>query len=89
MICVDYEEFKPETYAGVYVFDNGNQLYKSNTGNPIKDMDNVLKKLRKHHPGECIPFSSSATDFLSDGDKYTFKYNKNNEVVGYKLQKNN
>jgi len=32
LIVVDYEEFKPETYKGCYLFDEGKKLFQSYTG---------------------------------------------------------
>lgn len=88
MISIDYEEFKPETYKGVYVFGAKPEI-KSYTGNPVKDMDNVIKILNEKLSGQSISVSSSVDHFLMDdkSQKYTNKYNKNGDWLGLKLNK--
>ena len=85
MICVDYNEYEPESYKGIYVFGCDDEKSKFYTGDPVKDMDEILKFLTKSYPQESIPFSSTVDNFLMDSDgKYSYKYNKDDSVIGLK-----
>ena len=83
MITIDYEEFKPETYKGVYVYRD-NKI-KSYTGDPIKDMEVILDKFSNHYPNESIFFSSRVDNFLSDSKKYNYRHDAAGNVVGLEL----
>ena len=83
MIVIDYEEFEPETYKGVYV--HGDNKIKSYTGNPIKDMEIVLDKYSNHYPNESVFFSSRVDNFLSDSQKYNYKQDVHGNVIGLEL----
>ena len=68
LIVVDYEEFKPETYKGCYLFDRGNTLFKSYTGDFEKDLeavtiagDNICEST-----GQTLVCSSSVDDWYMD-----------------------
>ena len=81
MICVDYTECEPETYKGVYLYGCDDEKSKSYAGDPVKDMDKVLKYIKKTYSGETFMFSSSVDNFLMDSKKYTYKYRGEN-VIG-------
>jgi hypothetical protein len=83
MIVIDYEEFKPETYKGIYV--HGDDKIKSYTGDPIIDMETVLDKYSNHYPNESVFFSSRVDDFISDSKKYSYKRDKFEQVIGLEL----
>jgi len=70
LIVVDYEEFKPETYKGCYLFDRGQALFKSYTGDFDVDYDAVFKagiNLCKS-TGQTLVCSSSVDDWFMDSD---------------------
>jgi hypothetical protein len=62
---------------GIFIFGCRSKKAKSYTGDPVKDMDNVLDFLRKNPQKQDVWFSSSVDHFLMDGEKYTYKYDKN------------
>jgi hypothetical protein len=72
LICVDYEEFKPETYKGVYLFDEGKELFRSSLGNFDKDYQVCLEEGKKIvvKTGQVLVCSSSVDDwFMNQPDE--------------------
>jgi hypothetical protein len=68
MIVVDFEEFKPETYKGVYLFDSGKTLFKSYLGSFEKDYKTCVKAGRKlaKEQNKTLINSSSVDDWYMD-----------------------
>jgi hypothetical protein len=68
LIVVDYEEFKPETYKGCYLFDLGNKLFESNTGNFDEDYNavGVAGENICASTGQTLVCSSSVDDWFMD-----------------------
>ena len=65
MIVVDYEEYYPETYKGVYLYSKEKELFRSNIGKVKKDYKNVLDWARKNVKG-TIYNSSSFDNYYMD-----------------------
>jgi hypothetical protein len=60
MIVADYEEYYPETYKGVVLYNKGKELFRSYTGNFKRDYDIVVKYARKNVKG--VIYNSSTID---------------------------
>lgn len=66
-IYIDYDENDPRSYRGVYVTNsNGNELFRSNTGNPEHDWRKMVEYYIKNPKSQHIFYSSSVTHFLFD-----------------------
>jgi hypothetical protein len=70
-IRVDYEEFKPETYKGVYVTTrDGQKLFHVNTGDFLVDYNAVNDLLKLHYlkknPDIEVFRTSSIDNYISD-----------------------
>lgn len=69
-IRVDYEDFKPETYKGVYVDTKDKQrLIHVNTGDFVFDYNFImdfLKTYLKNNPTLDVFCSSSVDNYISD-----------------------
>lgn len=68
LIIVDYEEFKPETYKGVYLFSDGVKLYGSSIGNFEEDYHNCVQVGHRlsSETGKTVINSSSVDDWYND-----------------------
>ena len=68
LIVVDYEEFKPETYKGCYLFDEGNKLFESYTGSFETDYSAVCLAADSicATTGQTAVCSSSVDDWFMD-----------------------
>ena len=66
IIWVDYEEFKPSTYKGVYATEGSNTACRSYTGDFETDFNYVMEwaKITK----KPIMNSSSVDDWFADSD---------------------
>lgn len=61
MLGCDYEEFEPQTYKGVYLYDD-EELDRFNSGDILKDIESACIKYK----GRGINFSSSIDNYLMD-----------------------
>jgi hypothetical protein len=68
LVVVDYEEFKPETYRGCYLFDRGNRPYESYTGNFTFDFNATVRAGENlcKSTGQTLIYSSSVDNWFSD-----------------------
>jgi hypothetical protein len=68
LIVADYEEFKPETYKGCYLFDEGKKLCESYTGNFETDYMEVCLTAQEISltTGQRVVDSSSIDDWFMD-----------------------
>lgn len=71
MIVVDFKEFKPKTYKGCYLFENGTEFFRSSTGKFKKDYKIVLKRALEISKltGKVVINSSSVDDWYMDNHK--------------------
>lgn len=67
IIWVDFEEFKPETYKGVWATEGGNNTCRSYTGDFKIDYEYVLKYAKI--TGKTVMNSSSVDDWFMDSKK--------------------
>jgi hypothetical protein len=86
MLGIEYEEFEPDTYAGVYIYLSQGNKQIINTGNVVKDFYDALsvaKSLPEYKEDTeinlyneslgNIVYSSTIDNFLMDtNDKYKF-----------------
>jgi len=63
LIYVDYEEYQPETYNGVYLHAE-TEIKRYNTGNFFEDLESA-KAFAKQN-SHSVLFSSSVDHFKSD-----------------------
>lgn len=70
MIAVDYDEFDPDTYRGIEVYDNGKEVVASfESGDFIEDLDDALFYARQNF--DFLSVSSSFGNFFMDaGDSH-------------------
>ena len=70
IIFIDYEEYKPETYKGVYLLDGGVELFRVFTGDCPKDYYAALKKGMDmaYKQGKVLYDSSSVAHWQMDTD---------------------
>lgn len=71
MIVVDFKEFKPKTYKGCYLFENGKEIFRSSVGKFEKDYKIVLEKALEISKltGHTVINSSSVDDWYMDNHK--------------------
>ena len=67
IIWVDFEEFKPETYKGVWASEDGNIACRSYTGDFKTDYAYIMKYAEL--TGRTIINSSSVDDWYMDNNK--------------------
>jgi hypothetical protein len=77
IVVVDFEEFKPETYKGVYVLDVYDMRHNWTTGDIIKDFEYAVNYAV--NTGNDTVYSSSVDDFLMDSEGY--EYDANNLII--------
>lgn len=66
IVKVDYDEFEPRSYRGVYVEKGEEVLYKSDEGDFVKDYNNVSHWIRENAGQEKVMMASSFNHYIID-----------------------